>query len=207
MPWNPESTAVFTCLRPFDRSLPLQRSPVPVPVHRRTGGDDRHILHLSRHKIRKTGRNSLSAEEDIWLPQPFIDYTPFVVNLQEVFSVFPIKNSRNSKAVFSLPVLVFLHRKDETFSPKVVIIAQTAGLSLAKTPPAAEHFCSSQAALLIFQGSAYFRLKFRVKIRVIPEAGHDLSAILQDRIGVLKVSSQTTVLGLDSPAVLSCVIL
>ena len=63
LPWNPESAAVFTCLRPFDRSLPLQRSPVPVPVHRRTGSDDRHILHLSRHKIRKTGRKSLSAEE------------------------------------------------------------------------------------------------------------------------------------------------
>ena len=63
LPWNPESAAVFACLRPFDRSLPLQRSPVPVPVHRRTGGDDRHILHLSRHKIRKTGRKSLSAEE------------------------------------------------------------------------------------------------------------------------------------------------
>jgi len=27
-------------------------------------------------------------------------------------------------------------------------------------PNAAEHFCSSQAALLIFQGSAYFRLNF-----------------------------------------------
>ena len=43
---------------------------------------------------------------------------------------------------------------------------------------------------------------FRVKVRVIPEAGHDLGVILQDRIGVLKVRSQTTVLGLDGPAVL-----
>ena len=52
-----------SCLRPIFSSLPLQCSFAPVPVHRRTGGDDRHILHLSRHKIRKTGRKSLSAEE------------------------------------------------------------------------------------------------------------------------------------------------
>ena len=41
----------------------------------------------------------------------------------------------------------------------------------------------------------------RVKIRVIPAAGHDLGAVLQDGDGVLKVSSQPAVLGLDSPAV------
>ena len=40
-----------------------QRSHSDVLALRRTGGDERHILHLLRHKIRKTGRLSLSVEE------------------------------------------------------------------------------------------------------------------------------------------------
>ena len=40
-----------------------------------------------------------------------------------------------------------------------------------------------------------------IKIGIIPEAGHDLGVILQDRVRVLEVRCQTAVLGLDRPAV------
>ena len=54
---------ILPCLRPFLCSLPLLFSRAFTPIPRRTGGDERHILHLLRHKIRKTGRLSLSVEE------------------------------------------------------------------------------------------------------------------------------------------------
>ena len=41
-----------------------------------------------------------------------------------------------------------------------------------------------------------------IKIGIIPEAGHDLGVVLQDRVRVLEVRCQTAVLGLDRPAVL-----
>ena len=41
-----------------------------------------------------------------------------------------------------------------------------------------------------------------IKIGIIPEAGHNLGVILQDRVRVLEVRCQTAVLGLDRPAVL-----
>ena len=49
---------------------------------------------------------------------------------------------------------------------------------------------------------AYFRQKVSgIKIGIIPEAGHDLGVILQDRVRVLEVRCQTAVLGLDRPAI------
>ena len=89
-----------------------------------------------------------------------------------------------------------LHREDETFSPKVVIIAQITGLCLQKNRLQRSISALPQAACAVLRRFLFQAELLRVEIRVIPEASHDLGVILQDRIRVLKVSSQTTVLGL-----------
>ena len=48
------------------------------------------------------------------------------------FRISDKKFSKFKSCPFSLPVLVFLHRKDETFSRKVVVIAQIAGVEREK---------------------------------------------------------------------------
>ncbi|MFR7802418.1 MAG: hypothetical protein ACLU4E_10375, partial [Faecalibacterium prausnitzii] len=46
----------------------------------------------------QSGQKIPVHRESIWLPRPFIDYTPFASILQVLFSVFPIKISSKSKA-------------------------------------------------------------------------------------------------------------
>ena len=154
--FQPESTVLCRAYARFCSSLPLH-------VECRPSDDRRRCAHTSSPAARnpQSGQKIPVHRESIWLPRPFIDYTPFACQFASGF--FRISDKKfllfqNLPVVFPAPAFALLHREDETFSPKVVSNC-TKGVSGSQKDLGTQHFCALRGGSGLSYGVAYLRLK------------------------------------------------